>query len=84
MKDSPRTKQVKSYKKESTKKNSAYLPPLTQRMKELLKEVEKLNILFKIHMEEETKRNNYKGKTKINPTTPKKYSHQPKSNLVKS
>lgn len=63
MKDSPKSKQVNTYKKESAqKKELAYLPLLTQRMKELLKEVEKLNFQFKTHMDEENQGKNIKVK----------------------
>lgn len=55
MKDSPKSKQVNTYKKElAQKKELAYLPPLTQRMKKSSKEVEKLNFQFKTHMGKET------------------------------
>lgn len=61
MKDSPKSKQVNTYKKESAqKKELAYLPLLTQRMKELLKEVEKLNSQFKTHMDKENQGKNIK------------------------
>lgn len=83
--NSKKAKQVKSTKKESPKKekNIPNLPPLTQRMKELFKEIEKLSIQFKRQNEEEVKRIK-KNKAKVIITTTKKSPHQPKSNVVKS
>lgn len=49
-------------------------------MKELLKEVEKLNIQFKRQKDEENKRIK-KGKAKVISTTPKKSPHKPKTKM---